>query len=134
MRSSLFWCLAICLCSMRAASAQAVFVVYVSLLFRIIQLGALYTQSEKTAKCAYVISTICICVLFMADLVKEEADIIHESVPTPDQMDEITDEIFEANYEMPSGRGGRNGGKDGGKNGGKNGGKGGSRLLLADMY
>ena len=66
----------------------------------------------------------------MADLVKEEADIIHESVPTPDQMDEITDEIFEANYEMPSGGGGRNGGKGGGKNGGK----GGSRLLLADMY
>ena len=36
MRSSVFWCVAVGLCAMRAASSQAVFVAYFSLVFRII--------------------------------------------------------------------------------------------------
>ena len=84
MRTSLFWCVAVALCAMRAASPEAVFVAYFSLLFRIIQLVALYTQNKKIAKCAYVVSTLSICILFMAAISKDEADIIHESVPTKD--------------------------------------------------
>ena len=62
----------------------------------------------------------------MADLAKEEADIIHETIPTELQMDEMTSEIFDVNYDMPSGRGN---GRDG-DGSGKKGGKGGSRMLL----
>ena len=33
-------------------------------------------------------------------MVKEEADIIHESVPTPEQMEDINDEFMETNYKF----------------------------------
>ena len=36
MRSSVFWCVAVALCAMRAASSYAVFIAYFSLVFRII--------------------------------------------------------------------------------------------------
>ena len=58
---------------MRAAGPESVFLAYVSLIFRVVQLGALYTQSEKTAKCAYIASTLCICILFVAIIAKDEA-------------------------------------------------------------
>ena len=43
MRSSIFWCIAVCICAMRAASPPSVFLAYLSLILRVVQLGALYT-------------------------------------------------------------------------------------------
>jgi hypothetical protein len=67
---------------MRAANPLTVSLCYISLICRCIQLATIYTQSEGIAKCCYVVSTICILLMFMAEMVKEEADIIHETTPT----------------------------------------------------
>lgn len=54
----------------------------------------------------------------MAGIAKDEADIIHESVPTRDQMNEINKEMFSPNYNLPNRPNGRRpGGKGGGKKG-----------------
>ena len=85
-RSSIFWCLAVSLCAMRAAHPFTVTLAYLSLFFRIIQLSAIYTQNINVAKGAYLFATITLVFLFMAEMVKEEADIIHETHPTNDQF------------------------------------------------
>lgn len=106
-RTSIWWCMAIALCSMRAANRTTVAFAYISLICRVIQLGSIYTQNKNIAYCAYIFATFFLCLMFMAEMVKEEADIIHESVPTPEQMEEYSEDLMHTNYRPPTDREGR---------------------------
>lgn len=88
-KSSLWWCFVISLCAMRAATGFTVFLAYMSLLCRIVQIVAVVIQSENLSKASYAIATLLLVIIFFTEMVKENADIIHESVPTPETITDI---------------------------------------------
>ena len=80
---------------MRAANTLSVYLLAFILVTRVLQLIGYITQSESLSKGAYVTATSMICLLFMVDFSKERADIVHEIVPTKDQ---IIEEMVDFNY------------------------------------
>jgi hypothetical protein len=100
-KSSLWWCFVISLCAMRAATGFTVFLAYMSLICRIIQIVGIVLQSEKVSKASYLIATLLLVMIFFTEMVKESADIIHESVPTPETITDIQREVFAPNYRAP---------------------------------
>jgi hypothetical protein len=74
---------------MRAATGFTVFLAYMSLICRVIQIVGIILQNEKISKAAYAISTLFLVIIFFTEMVKESADIIHESVPTPETITDI---------------------------------------------
>ena len=105
-RSSLFWCLAVGLCAMRCANPFTVTLAFMSLIFRVVQLSAIYTQNINVAQGAYLLATFTLGLMFLAEMFKEQADIIHETHPTRDQMMDMEADIYTPNY-RPDRRGGK---------------------------
>ena len=88
-KSSLWWCFAVSLCAMRAATGFTVFLTYMSLLCRVVQVCGIFTQNEKMSKSAYAIATVLLVIIFFQEMVKENADIIHDTAPTPETITDI---------------------------------------------
>ena len=88
-KSTIWWCLAISLCAMRAATGFTVFLAYMSLICRILQVVGIVLQNDKVSRGAYAVATFLLVMIFFVEMVKESADIIHESVPTPDTITDI---------------------------------------------
>ena len=100
-KSSIWWCLVVALCAMRAATPFTVFLAYMSLVCRIIQVVGIVLQKEKLSKAAYAIATFILVIMFFTEMVKESADIIHEAAPLPETIENIQKDVFSHNYRAP---------------------------------
>lgn len=59
-------------------------------------------QNDKLSKGAYAIATLLLVMIFFTEMVKESADIIHESIPTPETITDIQKQVFAPNYRAPT--------------------------------
>ena len=69
-------------CCMRAATNVTVLLAFIMLFARAFQASSLFPQKYGFAKCGYILSTLCILLMFVVEFGKERADIIHEVMPT----------------------------------------------------
>ena len=76
-------------CAMRAANTFTVACAWICFIMRIVQLVGVVLRNARVSQAAYLVSTLLITMMFFAEFAKENADIVHESMPTEAQQDEI---------------------------------------------
>ena len=96
----------IALCSMRAANGFTCFLAYTSLLIRILQFIGVIIRKREMSMALYSIATFFIVLMFFADFASESADIVHESMPTDDMIDDLTALRFNYNRGFRGRKGG----------------------------
>ena len=76
---------------MRGATRFSVFLAYVSVILRFVQVVGIILQKEQMSQICYGVSTFFIILMFFTDFAKENADIIHEAQPKEDVVDAMID-------------------------------------------
>jgi len=92
---------------MRAANGFTVWMSYLILILRVVQLVAVVIKNEKMATIVYASITFLIVLMFFSEMVTEGADIVHEAEPMDDLKRDV--KSFTHNYVNPYAGSGQSG-------------------------
>jgi hypothetical protein len=69
MKTSTWFVTALAMCSFRSAIPLTIAVAYLAIVFRVVQLIGFFLRKRMVSRIAYVLATLCIVILFFADMV-----------------------------------------------------------------